>query len=348
MQAHENSTFRDLENLNQVVDLSHPHLSSQPQDGRLPLRKLYDSHAKLAATTGWKGEIVTGVPVLDRIDGNEAEAVKLPVVSIRTDIKGRAIWVIAGVHGEEPAGPNALAKNIHLLEELEKAGVPVVVFPMMNPAGYFRDWRYFNYQNWHPNCPGISATDCDHLLPSLQDPTKPMAAKPMSKAGNEITAAALRLITDYPPRLVIDLHEDRIHDHTDQLLLPYIYSHGKFGARDGIARRVVSLFKKIGMPLEESGITRSGEPIQNGIVVTARDGSIDDMLASRQIFVDGKIINKKPASSVIVVETAVDGLPLAIRERAHQYVLENLVNFWTYIQSKRKAVGKSPDNTVAT
>lgn len=338
--------FKNLEDLSSIIDLNHPYLHARPADGRLPLIELYKAYARLASMPGWIGEIIGWVPVLDSPDGNVDEAVKLPVISIRTEIRGRAIWVIAGVHGEEPAGPNALAKNIDLFEELRKAGIPVVLLPMMNPAGYFRDWRYFNYQNWHPNCPGVSVTDCDHLVPDPQNPSKPIAATPHTTTNGSITAAVIRFIADYFPRLVIDLHEDKIHDHTDEDLEPYIFSHGRFGARDGIARMVVKLLRKLGMPLEENGTTRDNQLIVNGVVEAVRDGSIDDMLASSEIFLEEKMVKKKAASSVIVVETTVDGLPLEVREKAHQAILKNLGNFWHYIQSKRKKVGKTPDNHI--
>jgi hypothetical protein len=38
-----------------------------------------------------------------------SKKIALPIIALRTPKKGKALWVISGIHGEEPAGPNAIS-----------------------------------------------------------------------------------------------------------------------------------------------------------------------------------------------------------------------------------------------
>ena len=67
----------------------------------------------------------------------------LPIIALRSPKKGPAIWVLAGIHGEEPAGPNAVAAAIADIAMLGEHR-PVVLLPLLNPHGYARNWRYLN------------------------------------------------------------------------------------------------------------------------------------------------------------------------------------------------------------
>jgi hypothetical protein len=68
-------------------------------------------------------------------------------------------------------------------------------------------------------------------------------------------------------------------------------------------------FRKSGIPIRESGRTRFDEPIVDGVISRddkgqpIRDGSIDELLAANEIFVDGKKASGPAAGPVIVVET---------------------------------------------
>ena len=70
-------------------------------------------------------------------------ALPLPVIALRSPTHGPAIWILAGIHGEEPAGPIAVADAI---DDIAKLGAmrPVVLMPLLNPHGYARNWRYLN------------------------------------------------------------------------------------------------------------------------------------------------------------------------------------------------------------
>jgi len=315
-----------------LKDFADPRVDIDVVDGRLPLSALYRAYAGFATDSAWLMELVHELDVPDEAGNSLCD--KLPVVLISSITRGEALWLIAGVHGEEPAGPNALAQNMHLFEELRKLGIPVVILPMCNPSGYFRDWRYFNAPNWEKNGKGASVTDSSHLLPRLDHPYALQANQPSCEAADDITMAVLRLSHFYPPRLVVDLHEDRCVDGVDIYLLPYIYSQGYLGAEDPVARRVVEILRASGMGMQMDGLTRFGEPINRGVVVDRGDGSIDDLLSRREIVARDKRIIKPPAKSVVVVETSVLEHSLGQRVEAHAAVLRALPELWAMASKK--------------
>ena len=70
----------------------------------------------------------------------------------------------------------------------------------------------------------------------------------------------------------------------------YIYSHGKLKIYDPIARKVVRILKKQGFKFYGSGKTAFNEKILKGVVADINDGSIDELLSSEKIIVNGKKI----------------------------------------------------------
>ncbi len=95
-------------------------------------------------------------------------SVPLPIVALRSPVKGPAIWILAGIHGEEPAGPNAVAAAI---DDIAKLGEhrPVVLLPLLNPHGYARNWRYLNVAEYSESVDGQSVGDSSHLLPDTPE-----------------------------------------------------------------------------------------------------------------------------------------------------------------------------------
>ena len=77
--------------------------------------------------------------------------------------------MLSGIHGEEPAGPNAIAANLASLTQLADAGVPIVVIPLANPKAYRHNWRYPNTpeRDWKKGG-GYSVGDAEYLLPDLE------------------------------------------------------------------------------------------------------------------------------------------------------------------------------------
>ena len=180
-------------------------------DGRSTLEQLSSRYQSLSTEHGWQMETVYQYP------GTDAPAIR----AWRTAHRGEALWILAGIHGEEPAGPNAIAAHLPSIIELAASGVPIVVIPLCNPKAYRSNWRYPNTseRDWHKG--GYSVGDAEYLLPDLATGERPRAAGPPGPETKALTEFVLRLAKYYPPRLVLDLHEDELS--TDG---GYIYSQG--------------------------------------------------------------------------------------------------------------------------
>lgn len=265
-----------------------PPLKTFDADGRRPIGELLRSHEELGRTAGWAMETV-------HVDEG------LPIRVLRTEKKGPALWLLAGIHGEEPAPSVAVSLSTAVLARLD---MPVVVLPLCNPAGYSKGWRY-------PDSPergkGHSVGDSDHLLPGKDG--KPRLPRPASPQAAALTAKVLDLARDYPPVLSVDLHED------DRLSAGYIYSQGPRGCADPAAKAVLARMRELGYPIKLSGKTDFDEAIQDGVVCGVSDGSIDELIASAP----------GPAGrSVIVVETSSMKMGLERRVRLHRAVIRML------------------------
>ena len=75
-------------------------------DGRRPVGELYAAYQSLEAQ-GWQLDIVAH----SRPQGTEFA---LPVIALRTREAGEAVWILSGIHGEETAGPNAIAGAVEI------------------------------------------------------------------------------------------------------------------------------------------------------------------------------------------------------------------------------------------
>jgi predicted deacylase len=166
-----------------------------PADGRLPVHEIYSACDQLTRE-GFTREVVA----VSRRGG-----ISLPIVSWRSAQKGPALWILSGIHGEEPAGPNAIARAIPLIAELNR---PVVLLPLCNPTGYARSWRYLNRQKWSAVDTGASVGDAEHLLLAFNRPARTRAGEASSPEARMLTRHVLELARDYPPRLALDLHDD--------------------------------------------------------------------------------------------------------------------------------------------
>jgi hypothetical protein len=140
----------------------------------------------------------------------------------------------------------------------------------------------------------------------------------------------LRLAAHYPPRLVLDLHEDELSREGG-----YIYSEGRVADRNPVGADIVRLLQQAGIPLRRSGETRFGETIVDGVISRddkggpIRDGSIDELLATPVTFVEGRAVRGPTAGTVIVVETpAFAGAELERRIAAQGAVVRNIAELW--------------------
>jgi len=294
------------------------------EDGRMSVWELYQCFDRLEKEFDWIRETVY-VQELPTLGG----ILRFPIEVYRTPLWGRAFWVFAGIHGEEPAGPNALALNIEALGELGKK-IPVVVFPLCNPLGYFQDWRYPN--EYRDKAKGHSVGDCEWLLPELSSfPPRPRDPVWSCLEAFYLPGKIVELTRNYPPKISINHHEDLHHE------APYIYSQGKFGSKDPIALEVVKILilLECGLPIDKRSRTDFGEPIVNGIVNNGHDSSIDELLVADKVIVNGEVIQKAAAEHAIVVETPrpefplpSDMYPLEKRIEAHSKIILSYPRFW--------------------
>jgi hypothetical protein len=278
-------------------------------DGRKPIEQLYASYLSLQQA-GWVLEVVAH-------SQPEGRDYALPIIALRTPHGGDAVWILSGIHGEEPAGPNAIAESITSLAELGKHQA-VVVLPLLNPHGYANNWRYLNIPVWSAETDGQSVGDSSHLLLDPEQPGKARADSPSSTEADAITAYILQTSKAYPPRVSLDLHEDNLVDEG------YVYSQGKLGELDPLAALAVQVLAAKGIALKMDGSTRFDEPINQGIIGPVVDGSIDELMSAASVWVDGEVMTGPYADTVLVFETPAAALSLNQRVEAHAAVLEQI------------------------
>ena len=293
---------------------------ADPGDGRSTLQTLTHRFETLTTAHGWQTDTVY----------RYADEPDLRIRAWRSPREGEALWVIAGIHGEEPAGALAIAGRLASLVELAGSGVPVVLLPLCNPKGYRNHWRYPNTaeRDWRKG--GYSVGDAESLLPDLETGTGPRASAAPGPETAALTGYVLQLAATYPPRLVLDLHEDVLSTEGG-----YVYWQGQRADGAAVVAEVIRLLRASGFPFRDDGRTRFGEPIVDGVVSRVgrgqpiRDGSIDELLASPTVFVAGTRATGPDAPTVIVVETpAFAGSQLGRRVAAHGAVLERVRELW--------------------
>lgn len=279
------------------------------EDGRAPIQQIYNSYLPLLEQ-GW---------TLDRIAESRPPGTEqaLPIIALRSPLTGPAAWFFTGIHGEEPAGPNAMAASVDALAELGKR-YPVVILPLCNPQGYARNWRYLNMPVYSEDIDGQSVGDSSHVLVALPPDTGSRAPAPSSMEADAITRYALDLAKTYPPRYSIDLHEDNlIHEG-------YVYSQGVDGAQDVLAIEAVSILRQHNIAIKMSGQTRFGEDIVDGIIGPVNDSSIDELMSANQVSVDGQLVEGPGADTVLVFETPAASVTIEQRIKAHSALLRRL------------------------
>lgn len=293
----------------EVPDLQLPLDIPTYADGRLPVRELFARYIALV-DRGWHLDVI----VNSQPTGTTYE---LPIIALRSPKAGPAVWILSGIHGEEPAGPNAVAAAI---EDLARLGDrrPVVLIPLCNPHGYARNWRYLNVPVYSDTLPGQSVGDSSHLLADENDPTRPRAAAASSPEADALAHYILQTKDEYPPLYSIDLHED------DFISEGYVYSQGELGEHDPLAIEAVIVLRENNVPIKVDGQTRFGETIVGGIIGPVIDSSIDELMSAANIVVDGQTQTGPKARTVLVFETPAKALPFEQRTAAH-YALVRLL-----------------------
>lgn len=297
------------------------------EDGRAPVQQLYDTYARLLEQ-GWQlDEIYASQP------SGTADA--LPIIALRSPIKGPAAWFLAGIHGEEPAGPNAIAAAIDDIAELGRH-YPVVLLPLCNPQGYARNWRYLNVPVYSESIDGNSVGDSSHLLPEPGHTGKARAEAASSPEAEALGRYILQTVTTYPPVYSIDLHEDNLIEKG------YVFSQGKSGTSDPLALAARQVLQDAGIPLEMNGRTRFDEEIVDGIIGPVTDSSVDELMSSADIIIDGQAGPGPGARTVLVFETPAKNTSLDKRIEAHQGLLQKLSSMIAEDQVEQHANTEKP------
>lgn len=279
-------------------------------DGREPIDQLYAVYGTLLER-GWQ---------LDVIARSQPAGIRhaIPIIALRTAHDGPAIWIIAGIHGEEPAGPNAIA---NVIDDIGEAGQfrPIVLIPLANPHGYVRNWRYLNSRAWSPDIEAQSVGDSSHMLADPERSDEARAAVASSQEAAALTRYVFDALPDYPPLISIDLHED------DRITAGYVYSQGINGVSEPLAAEAVQALRDNGIAVELNGHTRFGETIQKGIIGPVTDSSIDELMSANEVIVDA-VVHAGPAAPVVLVfETPAGALSLARRIEAHEALLRRML-----------------------
>lgn len=278
-------------------------------DGRAPIEALYRTYLQLVAI-GWKLEIVAE----SQPAGTDHA---LPIIALCSPQRGPAVWIMAGIHGEEPAGPNAIAAAIGDIAKLGEKR-PVILMPLLNPQGYARNWRYLNVATYTKEIEGQSVGDSSHLLPDAEKPGAARAVAPSSAEADAITRFVLTRSADYPPLYSLDHHEDNLIDEG------YVYSQGTKGAADPLAIEAVGVLRASGVPIKMGGRTRFDEEISGGIIGPVVDSSIDELMSSDEIVSEGRLRPGPAAGTVLVFETPAAALALEKRIAAHLALIRRL------------------------
>ncbi len=286
-----------------------PLIKTYSKDKRLSLNRVYNNLSKLDKNL-WIKEILYL---------QDDKKYQLPILSFKTKKKGKALYLIAGIHGEEPAGINAIAKNIYFLNKLAKK-IPIILIPLANSKAYRRNWRYPDLKRYSKTKPFLSVGDAD---PYLNKKTN----KKISEEAKAIISFIIKNYQTYQPVLVLDFHED------DSKTGAYIFSHGKLSVNDPIAKEIVKILKKKGFKFYRQTKTRFNEAIIDGIIGNIKDNSIDEFLASSKIIIKNKIKQGPNAPSVIVIETTSKEIPLKKRVKAHSKILKMSGKFYEIAKS---------------
>lgn len=300
-------------------------LQTYSKDVRWPIQKLYQSYEQFILAE-WAYEVVA----IQQVKINDQQ-VGFPILAFFSDSDRKnsdeTFWALAGVHGEEPAGVNAFARQTEYFIKMAQKNIPMVVMPLLNPAGYVRDWRYENTQRDFKI--GQSVTACDVYLNKLRSPLE-SSVVPMSETAKKVTTWIIQNSKKHLPKLVFDHHEDELSQNLidSQQIFSYLYYYGN-PLFEFIGLELANLLAEAGLPTATGGQTRFGETISSdGMIKYGIDGSVDEMLGFDQ------------KGAVIVIETtrlADDSVSLKKRMLAHEKIIQNYPVFWQQLQKKELA-----------
>lgn len=280
-------------------------------DGRLPIETLWARYDKLVDSGLFVKELIYN-QIGYTLNGREIEIPAYGYKSIIHEGENRsALWVLSGIHGEEPAGPNAIADNVDEIIKQVQQGIPMVVVPLLNGLGYIRDDRYFDSHRGK----GSSVSDSDHLLGITEEPN--------SLYADQLGKWVIQTSKSHQPYLLFDHHEDEI-EHDLSVIdahKSYNYSYGIDKEKiEALSIMLIKILADSGFPIQESGKTRFGEVIDHGFVRNSNDGSVDDLLS--------RLLGLK--AGFVIETTRDDTVPIKLTTRimAHTNIIKLYKTLW--------------------
>jgi hypothetical protein len=306
-----------MDNIQILEHIASTHIDTYADDGRASLDTLYKRYLLLSQ----KDKMPHGLEkfiINTFYFGNPSESFRttecqnLPIFTLENRATGMAVYLIAGIHGEEPAGPIAIA---NMVEKIRTFDFPIIILPVANPWGYKNNWRLINAAS--EDYDGATIWGAEHHMAHPEIPDRPWFNTPICHQALTFTTHLLKLSRKYAPVLVIDLHEN----HTDNA--SYVYSHGRSGIDDPVALAVERIIAKNAPPFNgHANIEGSNAQIINGIIAI-RDGSATCMMAEKRIYSNKRWISGPNTQSVIVAETDAK-LPLTERVQRHESVIAQI------------------------
>jgi hypothetical protein len=288
-------------------------IQTYDQDGRKPIEELWAKYEKLVESGLFRKELIY-IQKGTTLDGKRVDIPTFGYISIdKPGDPKPSFWIIGGIHGEEPAGPNALADNVDDFIEMVRSGMSMVLVPLMNGVGYIKDDRYFDAHRMG----GSSVSDMDHLLGKTENPNN-YYTQHMGEWVQKTTDT-------HSPLLVVDHHEDDINHDLSVIdaHVSYCYVYGtNLTLIKKISILLTQTLKNSGFPVQENGVTRFSEKITNGFITNSLDGSVDQLLA------------EKYGATSFVIETTRDddkNIPLPDRIKAHTDIINLYRQFWEEI-----------------
>ncbi len=297
-----------------------PFGETYPGDQRRPIGELFEQYFRLAGLN-WKVERIYSPAA-------EHEKTSLPIISLRTPQEGPALWIIAGIHGEEPAGPNAIAENLEVFAKMQSQKIPMVLLPLCNPEGYQKNWRYCSRPHWLPDDANFNVDDFEHILPDLHQPHLPRVNRPRCPQAAALSQALFRFSRQHPPVLAIDLHEDNDIASGSS----YVFYYGEPGITNPIIKKIAAILEKNNFGLIRNGSTFYSAKITEGIVFNSLDSSISEFLSAKEVIMDGQKTAGPGGKNILAIETSIKGTALAKRVAAHGEILQSLPEFWIMSQ----------------
>jgi predicted deacylase len=128
--------------------------------------------------------------------GSDTVQMRVPVLTIESDISGPAVWLTACIHGDEVGG-TAIVHDV--FQALRRQGLlrgAVHGMPLVNSVGFENVSRYIN----------ADREDLNRCFPGTRDGTM----------GQRVARRLFDAILRVAPDLVIDVHNDWVHS------VPYI------------------------------------------------------------------------------------------------------------------------------